>query len=432
MYEAMLGVPGIAEDLRAMLAATRPDRRDVGDLCRAIARHGAEHPSTGRALLEAMLERCRDGTLNAHDLQLLVAFLREAPDFVTRRYNPLVDRALAGGAFADPEACTSLSEWLGRTSQADRARRLRRWIALSAVIRARRPREDDEALTVWRAWLDPLQPDGKAAAASRLLELTRPVPVDAGGDALLAARLRLAAALNMRETPRLLADARKRVTTEASYPRLAATAARVYASQGNADAFEAMLTASLKNASSGVHWFRDFDVREALCQKAGQPETTAIVDQAQQAMQRLHEQNELDSSLFVRQLCLLGIWCSQNKLSERAGRIAASVEALKPTQEDQLWQVDLLDAVGDGDRAREIELQLARDRRLPMARLEPLLGHLRRRRGATAAARLAREVSAYCKHPSVLGNLNPPDEGVPTLNPSKILDTKKKGTRDDR
>jgi hypothetical protein len=149
-------------------------------------------------------------------------------------------------------------------------------------------------------------------------------------------------------------------------------------------------------------------------------------------MQRLHEQNELDSSLFVRQLCLLGIWCSQNKLSERAGRIAASVEALKPTQEDQLWQVDLLDAVGDGDRAREIELQLARDRRLPMARLEPLLGHLRRRRGATAAARLAREISAYCKHPSVLGNLNPPDEGVPTLNPSKILDTKKKGTRDDR
>lgn len=434
MYEAMLNVRGIPEDLIAMLAAARPDRRDIETLCEAIAKNHATSSPASPSVLDDVLRRSSHDTLTAHDIQLILAFVREAPSSVPYGSSHLVDRVIRSGASMDEKNLHALTTWLHKAAQGDRASRLQRWHVLSEAIRGRRATATEGLLNRWQAWLDSLSPESRAAAASRLLALTRPVPADAGNDALLAARLDLAVSLRMEEATPMLADARRRVglDTAIRWPRLAATAARVYGARGEFDASIVMLSKLLRRHSSDTYGSTRMDIRTALPDAPDTHEWGRFVDMILQTMGRLHQQRDFSQGLYVRQLCLLGVWCARNGLDDRADRIMCAVKALEPIEQHRLWWVDLQEACGEVEQAREIELALVTERRLPVARMDRLLQYVQSTRGVVATRALARRISTYCRHPSVLKHLEQSPKSLTTPCDTEPPELQQKGSNNVR
>ena len=105
----------------------------------------------------------------------------------------------------------------------------------------------------------------------------------------------------------------------------------------------------------------------------------------------------------VAQICMLGQWCHERGLGERAGTLLKQAEDLsREMLYGRLWVADLQRLLGMDATAEEIELDLLRKDLLPMPRVAAALAALERTEGISRADASAYRLSRFSNHPEVL------------------------------
>ncbi len=407
LFTLLAPLPGVDDEFEAMWQAAPPDRRDIYGLAQArVAAAAAE----GRVdKFAAMLSaRLRESSFNGCDQQLLTELAGKPGVSIPADAMQTLDGRMTG---VPPDQLDTLETWARLHENAGdrtRAAHIERWVLAMELCQARRSAESHVRHRRLDLYLANIAPDRRAAETARLLNASILTPLEPPGDRLDATLLdRLTQAglqdLAMRQETRLR-DWLSHDNPAAYYPGLHQALAKACLARGDLAGFEEHVDEMIRLCPLAYGDSFPADALRALPPPTGADDRCRqAVDLVSAAVDRAVADDRLSRPHAVRALALLGNWCLQAGMSERAARIVTSARssAGDVPGESWLWVADLAAGI-DPAQALAMEKALLNARRLPIARAVDLLDRIERAEGQVAADRLALAASAYTDLPEVL------------------------------
>ncbi|MGB9625954.1 MAG: hypothetical protein ACPMAQ_13955, partial [Phycisphaerae bacterium] len=325
------------------------------------------------------------------------------PANITDALMPALDDIVLHNPPGDAPTLSTLARTYRARGNPDRARRILRWLIISDM-RSGRAGGSDRFGRI-EDYLALLPENERAAARRKLLAALEPTPLDEPTDAFDSEWLTCwAAAGEPVELNRRIEMIRKRIESAETTPRLlAATLARFDAEAGRFEAFKTMVACACRGLREESGNVQTFDCRVLLPPANRMKEPARYVDAVVAALDGPQTEGSLSQAGTTRLLCLVGDWCVENGLREKAGAILRHArEQAGPPGEHWLWIADLARLSGAPAVAVEVETKLLEADLLPVARVPALLDEVEAARGREAADRLAIRVTTYSDHPAVL------------------------------
>ncbi len=403
-FSALADLPFAQEEFTALLLAAPPQQGDVLALIDGLLR--ATRLNNSRpALVDSLADAWQRQALTDKDRRMIVALAKEDPANITDALLPALEDIVLHTPPGDAATLTTLARVYRARGSPDRARRILRWVVISDMRSGRAG--GSERFSRMEEYLAALPDNERAAARRKLLAGLEPTPLDEPTDAFDSEWLTCwAAAGEPAELNRRVEMIRKRIESaeaEATPRLLAATLARFDAEAGRFEAFKTMVACACRGLREESLNVQVFDCRALLPPANRMKDPARYVDAVVAALEAPRTDGTLSQAGVTHLLCLVGDWCVENSLREKAEAILQRArEQAGPPGEHWLWIADLARLSGASAVAVELETKLLEADLLPVVRVPALLDAVEAARGREAADKLAIRVATYSDHPVVL------------------------------
>jgi Ca-activated chloride channel family protein len=395
-----------AAEFDAMWQSAPPDRRDLPGLIEArIAAAAARNRLD--AMAGDLAAHLRDSTFNLRDLRLLTAMVTDHDISLPKDTVGSLGRRLA---WVEPDQMETLEAWARlylRTGERDSAAAILRWVTAFDLAQSRRSTDAVARFRRLDLYLASLPEAKRNEESRRILGASTINPIEPPADRLDATVLQRLVDTGEAELTRSalsgLGAWNARLGASTFLPRVHRACAYTEAIRGNSDALGEHVTQLIRLFASTYGDWNPLDPMQCLPAASRLKEPGKAADLIERFVRRAVEAGSLSRTHATHTLALLGQWCVQNKLTDKARELLAEARSFAGDRPSErwLWVMDLARQVEPGSGLQLAEAMLAAGQ-LPIPRVAAALDEVQRAKGRQAADELALKVAEYSDYPTVL------------------------------